>query len=687
MSICSQRRMPRSGLGEFALSLTLLAPACTALAQDSVEGALPLIEVTAVRTERSVFEIPESLNVLDRPAIEREQPTNLGDLLGDLANVAIGGGPRGQGQTVTIRGLSDDRILFLIDGARQNFVRGHGTRVFIEPDLLRQVEVLRGPASALWGSGAIGGVVALGTLDAADLLREGQTLGGRVKLGYQDGSDQWLTNAGVYGVTTDGRFDYLLDLAYRDAGNVRLGDGTDLANSAFERLSGLAKGTWSPDGINSFGLSFMAFDQDGAIPSNPQIEATDDTLVDNSTRQQNLTLTYRHEDADNAYLRPSVLLYRNMTDIEERRLFDGRRDDTSLETLGLDLRNSTRFGDPARLGHVLTYGLDYYQDTVEGVRDGRPRDSYPDGETRVLGLYLQDEISIADRWTMVPGLRWDSFRSKADAIDLDTSEDDAFSAKLGLDFAATDWLSFQAIYNEAFRAPSATELFVSGTHFTCGRTCANLFVPNPELDPEKAHNKEIGLRLREQNLLTNGDEGRFQARAFRNDVTDFIDQIVNFTMRPVAGNSGSGGITSFRNVRDARLEGFELEAYYEAPRWWAGIAYSQTRGEDDRTGEPLSDVQPDTWILQAGLRFPGQGARVGWTGRFVAAQDEVPQDGTRSDSYNVQDIWLTWRPADTLDGLSLELGVDNLLDEDYLPYLSALKSPGRNIKAAISYRF
>lgn len=687
MSTRSPRRTPLPGLGRLPLGLALLAPTSPTLAQDETAVGLPSIEVTAVKTEREVFEIPESVSLLDRAAIEREQPTHLGDLLEDLPNVAIGGGPRGQGQTVAIRGLSDERILFLIDGARQNFLRGHSTRVFIEPDVLKQVEVLRGPASALWGSGAMGGVVALSTLDAADLLRKDQQVGGRIKLGYQDASDQWLTNAGVYGVTADGQFDYLLDLAYRDADDVRLGDGTDLSNSAFERLSGLAKATWSPDGINSFGVSFMGYDQDGAIPSNPQTEATDDNLVDNSTRQQNLSLTYRHEDTDNTYLRPSLLLYRNTTDIEERRLFDGRLDETSLETLGFDLRNSTRLGDPERSGHVLTYGLDYYLDAVEGARNGQPRDSHPDGETSVLGLYLQDEISLGKRLTLAPGVRWDSFRSKADAEGLRTNEDEAVSAKLGLDVAATDWLSFQASYNEAFRAPSATELFVSGTHFTCGRTCANLFVPNPDLDPEKAHNKEIGLRLREQDLFTAGDEGRFQARAFRNDVTDFIDQIVNFTMRPVAGNSGTGGITSYRNVRDAKLEGFELEADYEAPRWWVGIAYAQTRGEDDRTGEPLSSVQPDTWTLTAGLRFPAQGVRLGWTGRFVAAQDEVPADGTPSERYQVHDVALTWKPADRLAGFSLELGVDNLLDEDYQPYLSALKSPGRNIKAAIGYRF
>lgn len=687
MSIRTPRRTRLRALGRLPLGLAFLAPPQLALTQAQNTAGLPTIQVTATKTDRDPFEVPESVSVIDRSGIEREQPTNLGDLFGDLPNVTVGGGPRGLGQTLTIRGLSDERILFLIDGARQNFLRAHNSRVFLEPDLLKQAEVLRGPASALWGSGAIGGVVALTTVDAADLLRPDQTLGARVKLGYQDVNNQWLTNAGVYGVTPDGHFDYLLDLAYRDAGDIRLGDGTDLADSAFERFSGLAKGTWSPDGINSFGAAVMAFDQDGAIPSNPQIAAGEDNLVDNDTRQHNLWLTYRHDDPNNPYLRPTLLLYRNETDIEERRLSDGRQDDTSLETLGFDLRNSMRFGDPARVGQILSYGIDYYQDEVEGERNGRPRDSYPDGHTHVVGIYLQDEITIGSRWTLIPGLRWDSFKSEADADDLDDNEDSAFSAKLGLNVAVTDWLSLMASYNEAFRAPSATELFVSGTHFTCGRTCANLFVPNPDLEPEKAHNKEIGFRLREQNLFASGDEGRFQAHFFRNDVTDFIDQIVIFSFRPVPGNRGSGGITTSRNVRDAKLEGFELEATYEAPRWLVGFAYGQTRGEDKATGEPLSSVQPDAWTLRAGLRFPAQRVRIGWTGRFVDAQDEVPEDGTPSESYQVHDLWLTWKPAGKLAGLSLQLGADNLFDEDYQPYLSELKAPGRNIKVALSYRF
>ncbi|NCC30317.1 MAG: TonB-dependent receptor, partial [Gammaproteobacteria bacterium] len=122
---------------------------------------LSQIRVTAAKSDRDPFTIAESVSVIGREQIEAEQPSRLGDLLLDLPNVDIGGGPRGVGQQVVIRGLGDERILFLLDGARQNFDRAHNARVFIDPDLLKQVEVLRGPASALWGSGALGGVVAL----------------------------------------------------------------------------------------------------------------------------------------------------------------------------------------------------------------------------------------------------------------------------------------------------------------------------------------------------------------------------------------------------------------------------------------------------------------------------------------------------------------------------------------------
>jgi hemoglobin/transferrin/lactoferrin receptor protein len=697
LAICScastSLNSPRRA-SQLALALTLgslpLALGAAPDTGDPAEVRLGPVQVTATKTSQPLDAVPEAVSVIERAEIEQRQPQALGDLLEELPNVAVGGGPRAVGQTVTIRGLSDDRILFLLDGARQNFARGHNARLFVEPDLLRRVEVIRGPASALWGSGAIGGVIALETVDAADLLAPGQTLGGRVRAGYQGVNGQWMSGAAAYG-RVDDQLDLLVDLNHREAGDTRQGDGEDLAHSGYERTSGLAKGSWSPDGMTWFSASYLGLRDDGEVPSNAQTLATPENLVERRTRQDNLNFRFRHDDPDNPYFSPSLVLYRNQTRIDEERNQDGRRDDTELTTIGLDLRNTMRLSFGPRLNQILSYGIEYYEDTARAERDGAPRSSSPDGSQQIISAYLQDEILIGERLTLIPGIRFDDYTSKADHQAGQASgmrnEDSAWSAKLGANLQLTDWLALQASYNEAFRAPTTSELFVSGVHFSCGPGCQNLFVPNPDLKPEKAHNKEIGLRLRQQDLFTDGDRAGFRAALFRNDVSDFIDRKVVFSPRPMPGNPGPGGVSTSENVTDARLEGFEIEAVYDAPRWFAGLAYSQTRGDDENTDAPLASVQPDEWMARVGLRFPAQGLELGARGRFLAAQDRVPEGVEPSEDYQLYDLWLSWRPSAGRAGLSLDLGVDNLLDEDYRPYLSALKGPGRNLKATLSYRF
>jgi hemoglobin/transferrin/lactoferrin receptor protein len=667
------------------LSLVLLSG--TPRAQEpAVHTTLQGVTATAAKSARDPLDLAESVSVVDREAIEAEQPQQVGDLLEGLPNVSIGGGARGIAQEVVIRGITDNRILFLLDGARQNFNRAHNARSFVDPELLQQVEVLRGPASALWGSGALGGVVALTTKDAADLLAPGQRAGARLKTGYQDVNAQWRGSASAYGLVGDS-LDLLFDVSYRDADDTQLGDGSTLTNSAYENLSGLGKISFAPGLNHNFSLTAQSFDEEGQVPSNPQTPSTPDTLLDRDTQQRNLSLRYDYASGDSALLRPSVLVYRNVNDIAERRLVDGREDETELVTMGADLRNVARL---QALGatHQVTGGVDIYRDEAQATRDGVPRPSFPDAEQEVLGVYLQSESFLGERWTLVPGLRWDDYSSRSNtdvAPDQDASE---VSAKLAVSYRLSDAFTLHALYNEAFRAPGVSELFVSGTHFTCGPGCANVFVPNPDLRPEKAHNTELGVAFRERGLRQGRDELRARVNVFRNDVDDFIDQIVNFVFVPVPGNPGPGGTSFFENVSDARLEGFELELAYDAPRWYARVGYGQTRGEDRDSGEPLSSVPADEATLAAGLRWPAQGLSLGWRGRYVAEQDRVPVGGTPTPSYDLHDLSLSWLPRGFGDErLRVDLGVDNLLDEDYRPHLSVLKGPGRNVKASVALRF
>src|SRR6185295_9578396 len=171
------------------------------------DGQKPIEKVTVVGTKnpRSAQTYPGQVDVLNQDQIEASVPSTPSDLVKDMPNVDFGGGPRRTGETPQIRGLGGQDVLILIDGVRQSWTSGHDGRFFLDPNLLVGVEVVKGPASALYGSGPLGGVMAFRTANASDLLDPGATAGLRATLGYQDVNDEFLY--GLTGFTHQGAFD------------------------------------------------------------------------------------------------------------------------------------------------------------------------------------------------------------------------------------------------------------------------------------------------------------------------------------------------------------------------------------------------------------------------------------------------------------------------------------------------
>ena len=146
------------------------APAGSAMVLDA-------ISVTATRNPIRSFEYPGMVSVVGRERILTRQASTPDDLLRFIPNVEFTGGPRRTGEVPSIRGFSGADVIVTLDGARQNFGSTHDGRFFIDPSLFKRVEVLRGPASSLYGSGGNGGLIGFRTLDAADLLGPGKTAG------------------------------------------------------------------------------------------------------------------------------------------------------------------------------------------------------------------------------------------------------------------------------------------------------------------------------------------------------------------------------------------------------------------------------------------------------------------------------------------------------------------------------
>ena len=131
------------------------------VADDSVTAidqsfSLNKVLVSATRIESPLSEVSRPVAVVERKEIDTMQPQSIAQVLRFQSNVSISGGPRAGSQSVNIRGLEGSKVLQTVDGVRQVFESGHRPSYFLDPALLKNIELVKGPASTLWGSGAVG---------------------------------------------------------------------------------------------------------------------------------------------------------------------------------------------------------------------------------------------------------------------------------------------------------------------------------------------------------------------------------------------------------------------------------------------------------------------------------------------------------------------------------------------------
>ena len=202
------------------------------------------ITVTATKSEeRAVADIPGHVSVIDRQDIERYQPQDVADLLRYEPGVDIALGPRRINERPFIRGLGGDRILLTVDGARLNFNTAHrGNMDFVDVESLDQLEIIRGPSSALYGSGAMGGTINMLTKNGSDMLRPGRTIGARARWSFNSNNRELAEHVSLYGVVKE-RFDYIFSYTRRDASDVRTGDGR-IDNSGYRLNDVFLKGRY-----------------------------------------------------------------------------------------------------------------------------------------------------------------------------------------------------------------------------------------------------------------------------------------------------------------------------------------------------------------------------------------------------------------------------------------------------------
>jgi hemoglobin/transferrin/lactoferrin receptor protein len=684
----------------------------TALSIDGVETA-PVITVYGTRSERDAFSYPGMISVLDRAEIELAQPSSVSDLFRAIPSVQFSGGPRRTGQLPSIRGFGRENVLILLDGARQSFISAHDGRFFLDPELLVRAEAVRGPSSALYGSGAVGGVLAFETASAADLLRPGETMGMRLRGGIQTANREWVGAGTAFARSKDERASVLGSLGVRESGDIRLANGFDLPSD--DRINTwLIKGDIALAPGVALEAGWTGFTNRALEPNNGQglnLGGGTGTLADVEKRSRSDTLrgTLLIAPPGQNGLDANITVYRTVSDVNERELATRRRTLRDITTTGVSARNRSMLSE-GNTKAALLVGFDWYRDRQIGTDseagDGT-RAGVPDGEAEFAGAYAQMEfdldrpLGLPGTLIFIPGLRYDRFENRA-AFDNRANKDDAWSARIAGSWAPVPQLLLFASWGQAFRAPSINELYLSGIHFPVPHPIlgpprrppvfvTNNFVPNPDLVPERTETFELGAGLAFDNVALDGDRLEVKGAWWTTRARDLIDLFVDFRFSPTCFappgfTPCSAGTTESRNVTSAKLNGFDLDLRWTSDRFDLIGAVSTINGRDRDAGTPLGALTPDRGSLDARLKFPEQalliGARLEAAARFDKGRD--PND--IRPGYATLDLYAGWE-LPFVRGTRLDIRIDNLFDRQFVRTFAGVIEPGRNLRLTLSTRF
>ena len=199
------------------------------------------------------------------------------------------------------------------------------------------------------------------------------------------------------------------------------------------------------------------------------------------------------------------------------------------------------------------------------------------------------------------------------------------------------------------------------------------------MKPEVAHNLEAGINLKYNSVITTGDAFRAKFVAFQNKVDDYIDGVTILDGTPPLGFQ-----FQYQNIANAKLEGLELEAIYDARTWFFGLSATHIRGTDEGTGDPLLTIPADRIVLTAGFRAFGEKLVAGGRVHLVDDQHRVPAGAIPTDAFTTVDLFSQYIVN---DNITLNLNLDNLLDKAYIQYRDQSFSPGFNAKLAVTVRF
>jgi iron complex outermembrane recepter protein len=614
------------------------------------------VQVTSTLKATRVLDAPQPVSVLGGAELRRAQAGAVGDVLEQLPGLRSLSMTTGIGKPV-IRGLTHNRIVTLDNGQRTETQQwGHDHSPNVETANAEQIEVIKGPASVLYGSDAIGGVV--NVVAPALPSARGEDPFARARLTTAYNTNLRGPDATLRLDAARGGLGARLALTGRNTGDMRTPGGV-LDNT--RNRTGHAEGALGWTGEAS--RLAVRYSERGE-----RIEIFDDPVAAPGYDGYQLLTTRRGtlEAAGPLGARRALRLEAKLGWEENfRREYDSA--DATDIALGLLVRTATGF---AHLHHGSagpfssgTFGVSAMDSRFE--KRGLTA-LIPDSRSRGLAIYGLEHVEFG-RWRGTLGARWDErdLAIEDDAalgLTAQSQRRQAFSGSAGIAYRVGEHVSLVGSVGRGFRAPAAPDLFANGFH----EGTRAYERGDPDLGVETSLNTDAGVRVESARLTG-------ELAVFHNAIRDYI------YLRPYG--SGGAAYDSLEVVQgDAVLRGVEVSAAWRARPWLTlQGAGDLVRGTNTTVGVPLTFVPPPRAMLGARLE------RAAWAGGSVirpwlSVQGERNWRQTRVDPRDVAPpgyaLWHLGAGGTVLVGarvLIVDVSVRNAFDQRYRSFMSRYK--------------
>jgi iron complex outermembrane receptor protein len=682
-----------------AVALSAAPPDATAQDDQDAHHQIDEIVVTATPLSRTVEDLAQPTSVLYGNELVKKQSTSIGETLSQEPGLSSSYfGP--VSSRPVIRGQFGERVRVLSNGLdsldASALSEDHQTTV--EGLLAKRIEIVRGPATLLYGSGAAGGLV--NVVDTrfieeplADPFSAAIALGADSAVGNRDaafrahfGTGSVAFNADYFVRSTDdieipgyAESQLLRDLEEAEGDGAGEEEAFGVVENTDSDTDGGALGVSFVGDKGFVGVSLSVFDSEYGVPGHhpheeeaplPGEPVEEEELVRIDLEQTRVDAKGEY-DLDGDFL--SSISFRASANDYAHTELEGAETGTVYDVQGTDGRIELRHAKWGNLEGAI--GVQYKRIDFDAIGDEA---FVPASDTRRTSLFLFEEIVLSNSLVLQGSARLED-QSISGASLTESYDDSAIGASIGAVWRPRDAMRVSFNLASTERHPNATELYADGSHVAARRyERGSVVLGNGILEKEKSTNFDVTIH---------GDHARLEwsITGFVNAVDDYI------LLRPTALELDGFQVYDFGQA-DVEFRGIEAEALVEI--WDTSDSHVHLRlftdfvdAEEDVTGAKLPLIPPQRL---------GLGVHGGWhkfdaniDAVFADDQKDVAENELPTEGYTLLNASLSYTVADP--GLYLFLRGSNLLDEDIRQHTSPLKDfvplPGRSVHLGLRYEF